>query len=186
MQCNKDIIVCLVGPSGVGKTTVAFDLEKKYEYNVIKSFTTRPPRYLGEEGHTFVEKSCWEDIEVDFDADVIAYSEYNGHCYWATREQYRGKGISIYVIDVPGVEMLRKSVKDAEIIVIALWADEETRFHRLVKRGDSLDAIEDRLLFDDDAFAIIPSDYTIDANKDVDIVAKRVNKCIFMSLNQTK
>ena len=40
----KDILFCLVGASGSGKTSVAYALQEKYGYNVIESYTTRPKR----------------------------------------------------------------------------------------------------------------------------------------------
>jgi len=120
----KDKIVCLVGPSGSGKTAVSYELEK-VGYNVIHSYTTRPPREENEWGHIFVDEMP--------PGPKIAYTYINGYHYWATPEQYKGKGTSIYVIDPPGVEYLKQHVDDAEIVVIALWASETERRFRIVK-----------------------------------------------------
>ena len=57
-----NVIVCLIGPSGSGKTTIARMLEA--EYNVIHSYTTRPPREPGEWGHNFIAEP-WQTFDRD-------------------------------------------------------------------------------------------------------------------------
>lgn len=185
----KDFIFCLVGPSGSGKTTIAYELQRKHGYNVIESYTTRLPRHEGEKGHIFVDDGVetvwnwfpWLGGKV-LPGNVIAYNEYNGYEYWATREQYQGKGVSFYVVDVPGAEMLKETVKDAEIVVIALWADSEILYMRVRERAkeqkaDAIDALE-RIEYDSDVFAVIPCDYAVNTNADINTVVERVNGII--------
>ena len=193
---KRDVLICLVGASGTGKTTVAYALQEKYGYNVLESYTTRPKRYKGEKGHTFVDEfqEAWNHFPwiegKALPGNVIAYNKYNGFEYWATREQYKGRGISLYVVDVPGVEMLRQKVKDAKIVVIALWAElyriKERLFEREGVYGQAdhgkldamVDAIDKRIVHDWKAFAVIPCDYSVDANTDLDTVVERVNGII--------
>mgnify|MGYP000801673411 CR=1 FL=1 len=47
-------IYLIVGPSGSGKSSVARELEKRYGFGEIQSYTERPRRYPDEPGHTFV------------------------------------------------------------------------------------------------------------------------------------
>ena len=182
----RDYIICLVGASGTGKTSIAYALKEKYGYNVIESYTTRPKRYEGEKGHTFVDEfhGAWNFFPwvegKTLPGNVIAYNQYDDFEYWATREQYQDEGVSIYVVDVPGVKMLRETVKDAEIVVIALWADADTRWDRLCERGDNQTNVIERIAYDNDAFAVIPCDYAVDANPDLDTVTERVNSIIQM------
>ena len=166
---NGDIIYCLVGPSGSGKTTVAKELEQR-GYNVIKSYTTRPPREPGEWGHIFVDSLPAKE-------GVLAHTLYDGHYYWARREQYQGKGKSIYVTDPEGVEVLRKTVADTQVVVIYLNAYETECFARMLVRlrekcgiktppeyyADK-DMAERRLEHDRKLFRVVPCDYAIDAN----------------------
>jgi guanylate kinase len=98
-----DRIIALVGESGSGKTTIAKELEKR-GYNVIKSYTTRPEREPGEWGHIFGDMD-WYFNDTNGDR-VIADTFYNNEYYWATKEQYQGKGTSIYIIDPLGTYSL--------------------------------------------------------------------------------
>jgi guanylate kinase len=172
----RDKIVCLVGASGSGKTTIAKELEKA-GYNVIQSYTTRPPREPNEWGHIFIELpdgSKWTNLPYSKN-DLIAYTIYDGYEYFALKQQYQGKGTSIYVIDVAGVNMLREKVKDADIMVIYIQADKEYRKNRMIRRynmthSDSIlidgkmEDLERRMDNDYKAFKIIPCDYVVDNN----------------------
>ena len=112
---DKTKVICLIGASGSGKTTLAVKLDEiSSKYNVIQSYTTRPPREDGEWGHTFIGNPLELGyhnpltlIEYKKDGstkeykDVIAYfNSYNsGHHYFATDEQVlRGKD-NIYIVD---------------------------------------------------------------------------------------
>lgn len=198
MNCHKcggvlesaDIIVCLVGASGTGKTTAAYLLAEQYGYNVVESYTTRPPRYEGEKGHKFVDRLHQRYI----DAGIIAYTQYNGYEYWATRDEYKDKGVSLYIVDVAGVLMLRDTVKDAKMIVVALYADRQVRKERLWLREmlteykdyeDWLDKyvsvgkrIKERMYFDETAFSSIPCHYVVDANKEIESVVEEIQGII--------
>ncbi len=163
-----DIIYCLVGPSGSGKTTVAKILNEK-GYNVIQSYTTRPPRFKNEWGHTFVimqdkKPAPWSDT------GVIAHNVYSGYHYWATRQQYQGKGKTIYIIDPPGDKQLRTTV-NCPIVTIFLRAGRETCLHRMdIERGRE-QAIE-RVEKDAETFACVKTDYVIDAELPLSKVIK--------------
>ena len=64
-------IFLIVGCSGSGKTTITEQLEMKYGLKSIQSYTTRPPRYDGEIGHTFISTEEFDKL-----VDICAYTEF--------------------------------------------------------------------------------------------------------------
>lgn len=129
-------MIFLIGASGSGKSTLAKRLVEK-GYKEVVSYTTRPKRYEGEGGHIFVD---------EYSGDGIAYSKFNGYEYWCTQEQLdecdeEGKGV--YVVDWPGVDMLRE--KGVEGITVYIDVSEEERVRRMKLRGDSDEMIRSRI-----------------------------------------
>lgn len=172
---KHDIIVCLVGKSGVGKTSVAHSL--RHKYNIIQSYTTRPKRDTHEWGHTFVVP----DYAIPHH-NAISYTFYNGYRYWATREQYQNKGVSIYVVDPVGVKFLKERVKDAKIIVIYLECNFFTRLSRLLQRDGIIKGTK-RIINDQKEFRAFNYDYSINAKGTLNDVAKEVRGTINHALN---
>ena len=186
-----DKIICLVGHSGSGKTTVAKELEKE-GYNIIHSYTTRPPRYEGEWGHTFIDEKAIKNIRTDTNDGLkiivtrkknrqrllkaIAFKKLYNDYYFATKEQYQGKGTSIYVVDPDGAEQVKRSVTDAEVVTIFLMADEGIRYKRMV-RDRGYGAVE-RINKDITIFSICKCDYAVDANRSIEEVLADVKEII--------
>lgn len=184
MQQNNQKLILLVGPSGSGKTTVARELEKE-GYNVIHSYTTRPPRKPNEWGHIFISEKEYlkhvtladEDGTLAYkDSEMIAFQELYGEYYFATKEQYQGKGTSIYVIDPSGVEDIYKNVNDAEVITIFLMADENTRYRRMF-RDRGWGAVE-RIKQDKEIFKTCKCDYVVDTNRKLPEVLADIKEII--------
>jgi len=167
-----DTIICLVGGSGTGKTTLAYTLQQEHGVNVIESYTTRPPRHRDEMGHTFVNQFSDE-------GEIIAHNIYNGHHYWATADQYRGKGVSIYVIDPPGAKMLKETVSDANIITIGLWCSYKTRELRMLARGNTREEIEERIRYDSEQMRMFPCDYMLSTDCTLGETVEMVEKIFF-------
>lgn len=203
----KDTIVCLVGASGTGKTTIAKELEKE-GYNIIQSYTTRKKREQSEWGHIFI--TDWYPIEIngtfvgvenremptlgmtnkhrciDIDHMIAYFNDYNkNEHYFATIDQYKNKGTSIYIVDPDGTEQVKRSVKDAEVITVFLTADKGVRFDRIFERTYSLgfaeasvDEANNRVGKDSEIFKVCKCDYTVDANREVKEVLKNVIEII--------
>lgn len=171
---------------------------EKEGYNIIQSYTTRPPRKPGEWGHTFVDSSESDLYVLDCidnsilpNKNVIAYQELYGHHYWVTKEQYQGKGTSIYVVDPNGAEQVRQNVDDAEIVTIFLMADEATREVRIFERENKTKYKNEpikgyiawgntrqRLKQDKEIFSSCKCNYVVDANREVDEVLADVKRVI--------
>lgn len=201
-----DRLVLLVGPSGSGKTTVAKELEKE-GYNIIHSYTTRLPREPDEWGHTFIPQLTdrkisyighsglgilniegykeYEDefnkkaeiLYIYYNSEVIAHKELYGEHYWATKDQYQGKGTSIYVVDPSGAEQVRQNVKDAEVLTIFLMVDEKERFRRLFTSREK-GTFERRVMQDREIFSKCKCDYVVDANRELGQVVTDIKEII--------
>ena len=178
---NKPLYI-FVGKSASGKTTVANILEKAHGFVQLQSYTTRPKRHTNETGHTFIS-----DKEFDKLLNIVAYTEYNGHRYGATKKQV--DEVDIYVLDVPGVETILKQYKTERPIVIFYFdTTVHTRINRMIARGDHDNAIISRLLEDEKdnwwqqlEDIIMPLElekdirlYIINANNNLDTVLKSV------------
>lgn len=170
-----DKIICLIGESGSGKSSIAVSLEEE-GYNYIKSYTTRAKRNKTENGHIFLEESSFNKFNKE---ELIAYTEFDEHRYWSTRQQYIGKGISIYVIEPSGAIELKRSIKYCEILVIYLKVDREERFNRM-KQDRGLEMAERRLLNEAEIgmFNSIKCDYVVDGNRDMLQVIRDIKEII--------
>ena len=141
-----------VGPSASGKTTIANELEKRTRIlsngvsitdKQIRSYTTRPPRYENEDGHIFISKQEFDKLE-----NIVAYTEYNGYHYCATKDQL--DEATIYVVDVDGVDtLLSKYTTERPIHIWYFDAHVPRRIDRMVSRGDSDTEIVNRLIQDE-------------------------------------
>ncbi len=136
-------LYCFVGKSASGKTSVANDLEI-YGFTQLWSYTTRPKRYEFETGHTFISNEDFNKLE-----NIIAYTEYNGHKYCATKEQIDVS--DVYVIDVSGIKtLLDKYKSDRPIVIFYFDTSVRTRIERMMNRHDSDMAIVSRLYNDEE------------------------------------
>lgn len=139
-------IYLIVGPSGVGKTTLVEKLAAENGYKQVESYTTRAPRYPGETSHIFVS-----DEEFDKLGEMVAYTEYNGFRYGVTADIINSH--DLYVIDPFGVQEMMDRYKGPKgVVVIWLLADRDEIRQRMKARGDSKEQIEKRLAVDASAF----------------------------------
>lgn len=177
-----DQIICLVGESGTGKSTIAELLEKE-GYNYIKSYTTRPKRSEDENGHIFVDEKYFINKYNghNYKEELIAYIEFHGYRYWSTKEQYENKGISIYTVEPVGAQELRNCIKDCKITIIYLKADREVRYKRMERDRGKQQALK-RLAYDSDSgvFNLIYCDYVVDANRNLNDTIEDIRKIIIV------
>jgi guanylate kinase len=105
----KPKILCIVGESGSGKTTIAEYIESKYGIPMIQSHTERPPRYEGENGHTFHDNK--EDFLKLKPEDKLAETNINGYNYWCETKDVNHP-IMTYIIDEKGLKMFLNDYHD--------------------------------------------------------------------------
>ena len=180
---NKPLFL-FVGRSASGKTTVANMLEAN-GYSQIASYTTRPPRYEGEIGHTFISEEEYNKLD-----NIVASTTYNGYHYCTTLEQIQNA--DIYVIDVPGVQTLLNNYNKINRFINVIYFDANVynRVQRMIGRHDSDTQIVGRILQDEkddwlEDLINICADYhdkmiihKVDANQDLQDVYNTVKTFI--------
>lgn len=141
---NKPLFL-FVGRSASGKTSIA-NMICQNGYSQVYSYTTRPPRYDGEIGHTFLTDEEYDKLE-----NIVASTLYNGYRYCTTLEQVQKE--DIYVVDIPGVQTLMENYDklNRKVYVLYFSVDVYNRIQRMISRGDSDTQIVSRLLTDEKA-----------------------------------
>lgn len=124
----KPIIIAIVGDSGSGKTYMAEFLQNQLNVPTIVSYTTRPKRTEETDGveHYFIYASQVPDKK-----DMLAYTRFGGHEYFALHKQVPGKGVCSYVIDEKGLETLCNNYCERyDIVSVLIICSQDTLSQR--------------------------------------------------------
>jgi len=116
---NNSLIIFLVGPSGVGKTTVRKFITKKYgNINFLPSFTTRQPRDNEINGidYFFISRPEFENyIQQNL---LVEWEEHFDEFYGITQklftETIEGKSVYIKEIAIDGYKQLLEYTKQLD------------------------------------------------------------------------
>lgn len=125
------MIILVVGDFGVGKDTFAdmlLDEMGHEESNKVLSYTTREPRYDGEETHIFVTHEFWEKQQEEPNL-IVAETNIDGHFYGTLLHQFNAYirkqqpdysiKYDIYVVDDIGVrDVVAADIDDVFIVEI--------------------------------------------------------------------
>lgn len=146
---NRNVLVVLSGPSGVGKGTIAkLLIERNRNVSLSISCTTRKPRdgELNGREYFFIEKS--EFISKLEDNGFLEYSEHFDNYYGTPRQfvldSLKEKDV-LLEIDVNGGLEVKKNYPTALLIMIEPPSVEEIK-NRLIKRNtESMEKINSRM-----------------------------------------
>lgn len=122
----KKLIICIIGESGAGKTTLAEDLRKTFGIKLLESYTDRPKRTSDEIGHIFLTSDEFNEIPT---SDMIAYTTFGNFQYCCLFSDL--ENVNSYVIDEDGFLMLKKLNKSQyELKSIRIICNESERIKR--------------------------------------------------------
>jgi guanylate kinase len=138
MTQPRGILLVLVGPSGVGKSTVARLLSERLQFRYIISATTRPRRPGDEKGKTY-DHITREEFEHRLEAgEFLEFASVFDDLYATPRHpalDYLAAGDDVLMeIDVQGALQVKDSYPDA-LLVFLLPPTEQTLLQRLTLRG---------------------------------------------------
>ncbi len=127
-------LILVVGPSGCGKSTIVHELCSRYGLTELQSYTSRPPRWPDEKGHTFTSKEMMEQFLRA--GEFAAYAYIGENHYGATKAQLDAS--DIYVVDAGGAKDLLKLYPTTRTIyLVVLDTPAEDRLERMQERGIS-------------------------------------------------
>lgn len=95
------VVLLITGASGVGKSTIAEKLCENEQYNLIRSYTNRPPRSEDDDDHIYVEDGIASTLLRE--KQVVASTVYGGYVYFTLAEQFIDNMINVYIVDDLGV-----------------------------------------------------------------------------------
>ena len=148
--CRKGILLCVSGPSGVGKgTLISKVLSIRPDMRHSVSITTRKPRPGEIEGVSYYFKSREEFLELLGQKEILEHDEYLGNYYGTPRrpiEERMAQGKdTIMDITAPGTLNTMKLIPDAVSVFLLPPSLAELR-RRLITRGtETEDVIQERL-----------------------------------------
>lgn len=178
-------MIVLAGASASGKTEVAKELAKKYGITKVITTTTRSMRVNEVDGrdYFFVTKEKFELMIQE--NRFVEYTFYNGQLYGSTKDQIAPN--RCVVIDPAGLRAYI-ALNDPSIVTFFLDSIEETRFKRMLLRGDKEEDAKRRIEHDRLAFKpenIADVDFHIDSeNFNVEEVTDMVYQKYIEILNQ--
>lgn len=136
-------IICILGPSGVGKSFYIGLLIKKFNLEIPMTVTSRSAR-LDDTHHSYAKKEEFEAMLRK--NEFLELDEYNGNYYGITRSEFGralGSGLNngvIMELTTDGYRQIKKAHSDA--VAIALVPDDISWLRdRLIER-EMNDAIE--------------------------------------------
>jgi guanylate kinase len=135
METNKKskgehgMIYLIVGRTGSGKNHLAKLLEQR-GLKEVKSYSSRPKRYDGEDGHIFISPE-----EVDQYEEKAAYTKIGDYEYFTTMKQINES--DVYIIDPNGIKELVKNMPETTFHIVYVYADEMSRKLHAVNRADN-------------------------------------------------
>ena len=142
-------MIVLAGASASGKTEVAKELAKKYGITKVITTTTRSMR-VGEtngKDYFFVSKEKFELMLQE--GRFVEHTLYNENLYGSTKDQIMPN--RCVVIDPAGLRAYI-ALNDPTIVTFFLERNEETRFKRMLLRGDKEEDDKKRVTHDRLAF----------------------------------
>tara|TARA_X000001036_G_C20532141_1_gene746686 strand:+ start:330 stop:926 length:597 start_codon:yes stop_codon:yes gene_type:complete len=183
MAHDKNIMVILSSPSGVGKTTLTKKIQQKYQsFKISVSHTTRKPRSNEVEGvdYYFVSQKKFEELisENKFYEYAKIFENYYGTLKKNVDETILNNDI-IFDIDWQGTKQLSKFTNLNLIKIYLITDNKEELKKRLIKRNQNTeDEIKSRFdSFDEDIKHWKDYDYVI-INKNLDVCFKQIEKII--------
>jgi guanylate kinase len=149
-QSNQErgLLIVLVGPAGVGKSTISRKLAQRMHLQYIVSATTRPKLDKDDKGKTYEyldQTTFFKKLESgEFLEYAAVWDEYYGTPKHPTLD-YLSKGEDVLLeIDVQGALQVRFQYPDA-LMIFVMPPDEAALLKRLQERGrDTPESIEKR------------------------------------------
>jgi Guanylate kinase len=150
-------LILIVGKSLSGKTHLQQTLEKEYGISPIKSRTTRPRRFVGEDSYLFRNR---EDYERDVDNALTvadrAYKVANGDTwfYWLTDDDFDFTGVKSLVIDPGAFKQIFSIFDNLNIIPVYIEPGFRVRMERYITQRSFEDENEvlRRVIADEEDF----------------------------------
>ena len=158
-------MIVLAGASASGKTEVAKELAKKYGVTKVITTTTRKMRVGEVNGRDYFFVSKEEFLKMIEDGRFVEYTTYNENLYGSTKDQISAN--KCVVIDPAGLKAYI-ALNDNSIVTFFLDSEEDTRFKRMLLRGDREEDAKRRVEHDRTAFKkenVADVDYHIDSER---------------------
>ena len=188
MANDKNIMVILSSPSGVGKTTLTKKIQQKYHsFKISVSHTTRPPRSNEVDGidYHFVTNEKFEKLIKE--NKFYEYAKIFGNYYGTLKQEvdniFKTNDI-IFDIDWQGTKQLSKFESLNLIKIFLIPENKEELKKRLVKRNQNTEEeiIKRFNAFDEDIKHWNDYDFVI-INKNLEVCFKQIESII---LNEKK
>ncbi|MFW6130561.1 MAG: guanylate kinase [Atribacterota bacterium] len=133
-------LFCILGPSGVGKTTLGRKLKEDLGFVEIVSHTTRKPREGEVDGVTYHFEDNFDDLS------MIEEVEYDNNRYGFSKEEvdYKLNNFDkvFCIINKEGIKQFKEIYNN--LVVVFLWASIDECYQRLLER-DGIDSAKNRM-----------------------------------------
>jgi len=138
-------MIILVGASASGKTEIAKILAKKYGIAKAITHTTRQMREGERDGidYFFVTKDAFRDLMAR--SSFVETTTYNDNYYGCSKSQVSDD--KAVIVDPNGLHAFL-DLRDPRVISFHVKASEDTRYRRMIERGDSIANAQKRLIND--------------------------------------